>query len=94
MNLLENSLKVAAIARLDSDSGLRDAQELLRQTCSYLKSFNAQTGKDMLSGSLETQPEMATFRFGLFGLDKVKDPDGTVEAIEGALTKALDGVER
>ena len=27
---------------------------------------------------LETQPEMATFRFGLFGLDKVKDPDGTV----------------
>jgi aspartate aminotransferase-like enzyme len=43
---------------------------------------------------LETQPEMATFRFGLFGLDKVKDPDGTVEAIKGALTKALDGVER
>ena len=43
---------------------------------------------------LETQPDMATFRFGLFGLDKVKDPDGTVEAIEGALTKALDGVER
>jgi aspartate aminotransferase-like enzyme len=43
---------------------------------------------------LETQPEMSTFRFGLFGLDKVKDPDGTVEAIEGALTKALDGVER
>ena len=58
MNLLENSLKVAAIARLDSDSGLRDAQELVRQTCSYLKSFNAQTGKDMLSGSLETQPEV------------------------------------
>ena len=43
---------------------------------------------------LETQPDMATFRFGLFGLDKVKDPDGTVEAIKGALTKALDGVER
>ena len=43
---------------------------------------------------LETQPEMGTFRFGLFGLDKVRDPDGTVRAIEGAIAKALDGVER
>lgn len=43
---------------------------------------------------LETQPEMGTFRIGLFGLDKVKDAAGTVATLKGAMEKALEGVER
>ena len=43
---------------------------------------------------LETQPEMATFRIGLFGLDKVKDAAGTIATLKTAMEKALDGVER
>mmetsp|Transcript_4570 Transcript_4570/g.11544 ORF Transcript_4570/g.11544 Transcript_4570/m.11544 type:complete len:143 (+) Transcript_4570:1-429(+) len=43
---------------------------------------------------LETQPGMSTFRIGLFGLDKVKDPKGTVAKLKAAVEKALEGVER
>ena len=43
---------------------------------------------------LETQPEMATVRFGLFGLDKVRDAKHTVTTLKAAVEEALDGVER
>jgi aspartate aminotransferase-like enzyme len=43
---------------------------------------------------LETQPEMATFRLGLFGLDKIKDAKKTVETIARGMDEALEGVSR
>ena len=43
---------------------------------------------------LDTQPAMATFRIGLFGLDKVKDPTGTVAVLENGVKEALEGVDR
>ena len=43
---------------------------------------------------LDTQPEMATFRIGLFGIDKVKDAAGTIATLKAGMEKALEGVDR
>jgi aspartate aminotransferase-like enzyme len=66
---------------------------------SYTDDAEIQTGRKFLAEGMQIAagvplqvgegPEFRTFRLGLFGLDKLKDVDGTVARLEAVLTRVL-----